>query len=74
MDIARNELIFREAAANDVIALGLREEDPNQGIRKMMAQIGQNMKADRFYIFEELVPASAFFRSRYRLYSLFRLG
>ena len=53
MDIARNELIFREAAANDVIALGLREEDPNQGIRKMMAQIGQNMKADRFYIFEE---------------------
>ena len=37
MDIARNELIFREAAANDVIALGLREEDPNQGIRKMMA-------------------------------------
>lgn len=53
MDIARNELLFREASINDMIAIGLREEDPDRGIRKMMDSLAQFMKAERFYIFEE---------------------
>lgn len=53
MDIARNDLIFREAAANDAIAIGLREEDPDLGIQKMIIQLAENMGAERFYIFEE---------------------
>ena len=52
MDIARNELIFREAAANDVIALGLRKKIPTRHPEDDGPD-RQNMKADRFYIFEE---------------------
>lgn len=52
-DIDRNEYLFREAAANDAIAVGIQETDPNEGIRKFIANVGRTLSAERFYVFEE---------------------
>lgn len=53
MDIARNAAVFREASINDVIALGMREEDPDVGIQRMIDRLARYMGAERFFIFEE---------------------
>lgn len=53
MNIERNELVYHEAKANDAIAIGMQERDPNQGIRKMLIKIADNLHADRIMIFEE---------------------
>lgn len=34
-DLAENHVIFREAMANDVIAIGMREADPDKGLQKI---------------------------------------
>lgn len=53
MDIARNATVFREASINDVIALGMRETDPDVGIQRMIDRLARYMGAERFFIFEE---------------------
>lgn len=53
MDIARNNLLFREASINDIIAIGLRETDPDVGIQLMIDKLARYMGAERFFIFEE---------------------
>ena len=52
-DLAENRVIFREAMANDVIAIGMREADPNVGLQKMLAHIGHSLQAERVLLFEE---------------------
>lgn len=52
-DLAENRVIFREAMANDVIAIGMREADPSVGLQKMLAHIGRSLQAERVLIFEE---------------------
>lgn len=52
-DLAENHVIFREAMANDVIAIGMREADPDKGLQKMLAHIGRSLQAERVLIFEE---------------------
>lgn len=42
-----------EEVINDIITIGIQEPDPKEGIRKMMAKIGETLKAERFLIFEE---------------------
>lgn len=52
-DLAENRVIFREAMANDVIAIGMCEADPSVGLQKMLAHIGRSLQAERVLIFEE---------------------
>lgn len=52
-DLSENHVIFREVMANDVIAIGMREKDPEQGLQKMLAHIGHSLQAERVLIFEE---------------------
>ncbi len=52
-DLAENRVIFREAMANDVIAIGMREAEPSVGLQKMLAHIGRSLQAERVLIFEE---------------------
>ncbi len=52
-DKGRNEFIFREAAANDAIAVGMQEVDPREGIRKFLGHVGRNLGAERLFVFEE---------------------
>ncbi len=52
-DLAENRVIFREAMANDVIAIGMREADSSVGLQKMLAHIGRSLQAERVLIFEE---------------------
>lgn len=52
--IARDhELIYQEMRANEAISLGMAEEDPGTGIEKTIACISENMRSERFLIFEE---------------------
>lgn len=51
-DIKRNELLYREASINDALRIALREEDPSQGLQKMLWRIGSELDADRISIFE----------------------
>ena len=52
-DRSRNEFIYREAAANDAIAVGMQEADPSTGIRRFLARVGRILDAERLYVFEE---------------------
>lgn len=52
-DIGENMVVFREAMVNDIIAVGMREDNPDKGLRKMAALTGQRLQADRILIFEE---------------------
>ncbi len=52
-DIDRNDFIFREASANDAIAVGVQEVDPSVGVQKFIERVGQILGAERFYVFEE---------------------
>lgn len=52
-DLAENNVIFREVMANDVIAIGMREADPDVGLRKMLEKIGHSLQAERVLVFEE---------------------
>lgn len=51
-DIEGNELLYREASINDALSIAMREEDPSQGIQKMLWKIGSELDADRIMIFE----------------------
>lgn len=46
-------MLMREEVINDIIALGMKESDPEEGIRKMLAKIGETLQAERVLIFEE---------------------
>lgn len=35
-DLAENNVIFREVMANEVIAIGMREANPDVGLQKML--------------------------------------
>lgn len=52
-DLAENNVIFREVMANEVIAIGMREADPDVGLRKMLEKIGHSLQAERVLVFEE---------------------
>lgn len=52
-DLAENNVIFREAMANEVIAIGMREANPDVGLQKMLEKIGHSLQAERVLIFEE---------------------
>lgn len=45
--------IFREVMANEVIAIGMREANPDVGLQKMLEKIGHSLQAERVLIFEE---------------------
>jgi diguanylate cyclase (GGDEF)-like protein len=51
-DLKANETLYREAAINDAISIAMREEDPSEGIRKMLWKVGSELDADRICIFE----------------------
>jgi len=48
-----HELIYQEARANEAISVGMAEENPDRGIEKIIECISQNLKPERFLIFEE---------------------
>ena len=39
--------------ANEVIAIGMREANPDVGLQKMLEKIGHSLQAERVLIFEE---------------------
>ena len=49
----RNSLLRREEVINDIISLGMQESDPEEGIHKIMAKVGEILQAERVLIFEE---------------------
>ena len=53
LESEKNTLLRREEVINDIITIGIQEPDPEEGIRKMMARIGETLQAERFLIFEE---------------------
>lgn len=48
-----NEQIYREVQANDIIAAGFSEKDPEKGLMKMMERMAGFLKAERILIMEE---------------------
>lgn len=52
-DAAENYVLFREIMANDVIAIGMREANPETGLQKMLERIGQSLQAERVLVLEE---------------------
>lgn len=52
-DLAENNVIFREVMANEVIAIGMREANPDVGLQKMLEKIDHSLQAERVLIFEE---------------------
>ena len=52
-DLVENNVIFREVMANEVIAIGMREANPDVGLQKMLEKIGHSLQAERVLIFEE---------------------
>ncbi|SFO24812.1 diguanylate cyclase (GGDEF) domain-containing protein [Eubacterium pyruvativorans] len=48
-----HELVYQEMRANDAISCGMREADPEKGIERTISCIAENMKPERFLIFEE---------------------
>ena len=52
-DLGGNNVIFREIMANAVIAVGMREADPDVGLQKMLEKIGHSLQAERVLLFEE---------------------
>lgn len=53
LESEKKNLVHREEVINDIITAGIQEPDPEEGIRKMIAKIGETLKAERFLIFEE---------------------
>ncbi|MGN0955307.1 EAL domain-containing protein [Dialister sp.] len=53
-DRKSSELLFKEAAVNDAIELGMREPNPSDGIQRMLARIGQILESEKACIFEEM--------------------
>lgn len=51
--MAENNVLFREVMANEVIAIGMREADPDTGLQKMLEKIGHSLQAERVLLFEE---------------------
>lgn len=51
-DIAANEILYREASVNDAISIAMSEDDPSEGIRRMLGKIGLELAADRICVFE----------------------
>lgn len=49
----RKSLLRREEVINDIISLGIQESDPEEGIHKIMAKVGEILQAERVLIFEE---------------------
>lgn len=49
----RKSLLHREEVINDIISLGLQESDPEEGVRKIIAKVGDILQAERVLIFEE---------------------
>lgn len=49
----KKNMLLREEVINDIIALGMKERNPEEGIRKMLAKIGETLQAERVLIFEE---------------------
>lgn len=49
----RNSLLRREEVINDIISLGIQESDPEEGIHKIIAKVGEILQAERVLIFEE---------------------
>lgn len=49
----KNYRFFREGMANEVIAIGMREANPDVGLQKMLEKIGHSLQAERVLIFEE---------------------
>lgn len=49
----KKNMLLREEVINDIIALGMKESNPEEGIRKMLAKIGETLQAERVLIFEE---------------------
>lgn len=47
------ETLFREASINDAIRLGMYELNPEDGIKRILARIGQQLHAERMLIIEE---------------------
>ncbi|MGN1022530.1 MAG: EAL domain-containing protein, partial [Lachnospiraceae bacterium] len=52
-------ILDSETWANEAITTGLEERDPDLGIRKCIAHIAENLKAERFFIFEERSDGTA---------------
>ncbi len=52
MDVEANRVLFQEAEVNDTIAVGMREQDPNIGINKMIKKVGSSLDAARVLLFE----------------------
>lgn len=50
----RNYFLYKEAAVNDAIELGMIEADPSKGIMQMLARIGKILEAEKACIFEEM--------------------
>ncbi len=46
------EFMYKEMAINDAISVAMREDNVDEGIRKLLEKIGEANHADRAYIFE----------------------
>lgn len=49
----RNDLIYQEAAVNEAIERGLQEKDPEKGLQKLLARMGEILEAERVLVLEE---------------------
>ena len=49
----RKSMLHREEVINDIISLGIQESDPEEGVRKIIAKVGEILQAERVLIFEE---------------------
>ena len=52
-DDDRKTLLHREEVINDIITTGIQEKNPEEGIHKIIARIGETLQAERVLIFEE---------------------
>ena len=48
-----HELVYQEMRASEAISSGLREANPEKGIERTVSCIAENMRPERFLIFEE---------------------
>ena len=53
-EIKKNDVLFKEMAVNDAIAIGLQGDDPSRSIENMLARVGQILEAEKACIFEEM--------------------
>lgn len=52
-DDDRKTLLHREEVINDIITTGIQEKNPEEGIHKIIARVGEALQAERVLIFEE---------------------